>query len=100
MDAKPIFIGVTRSFWLGIVPVVAALVDTGFAALSDQELHAPIAAVVSGIGNAVSWLPDWTVEQVHEGMQVLAAAAGLIIAHQRRHAARPYTLRADEETLT
>ncbi|MCA0846129.1 hypothetical protein [Salipiger thiooxidans] len=79
----PIFIGWTRSFWLGIVPALMVLADLIVALFTDATIG-PIAGVIS----VMLGLPPEKVEQVLRGV---AGVAALIVAHQRRGAARPYT---------
>lgn len=79
----PIFIGWTRSFWLGIVPAIMVLADLLMAIGSDGAV-----GPISGVISVMLGLPPEKVEQVLRGV---AGVAALIVAHQRRGAARPYT---------
>lgn len=80
----PIFIAWTRSFWLGIVPLLMVGADM-LAALSDAGGIGPVAALIAG-------LTGWDAAQVESALRGVAVVAGVIIAQQRSGSARPYTL--------
>jgi len=79
----PIFIGWTRSFWLGIVPAIMVLADLLMAIGSD--------GAVGPISGVISVTLDVPPEKIEEALRGLAGLSALIVAHQRRGAARPYT---------
>ncbi len=87
----PIFFGITRSFWFGIMPALLALLDLVIAA-SDAGSVGPIAGLIA---QATGW-DAGSAETVLRGAGSLGA---LIVAQQRAGAARPYTVRANAETL-
>ncbi len=83
MNQEPIFILWARSFWLGILPLVLAGLDL-LIALGSSETVGPISAAIE----ALTGVSAETAEKVLRGLAVLS---GLIVAHQRRGASRPYT---------
>lgn len=88
---RPIFIGITRSFWLGIVPALLVALDL-LVALAQSDTVGPVAELLeltTGINAA-------TATTLMRGIAPLAA---IIIAQQRAGAARPYTLKVNPETL-
>lgn len=92
---KPIFFAATRSFWLGVVPLLAILADVlaqVLTVLSDADVGPPVAGVIASLfgGDAA---------KVEAVMRTMAPVFGLLIAHQRSGASRPYTIRADAKTL-
>jgi hypothetical protein len=93
MTPQPIFFAVTRSFWLGILPALALFFEIAVALVSDAGLHGPLSDLI------VVLFPAWTAEGVHRVLQLLAPVTAIIVAHQRRGAARPYTLRISPDTL-
>jgi hypothetical protein len=93
---KPIFFGITRSFWLGILPLLLTAFD-GLVALSafmlaNEDNITPIAMGIAGIFG-------WETESVSAFMRFISPVFGLIIAHQRSGAARPYALMPNEENV-
>lgn len=80
----PIFIAWTRSFWLGIVPLLLIGADM-LAALSSQGGLGPIATLIAT-------LTGLDVDQVEGALRGVSVIAGIVIAQQRGGAARPYTL--------
>ncbi len=90
MDNDPIFFAWTRSFWLGIFPALLTAMDIAFQIFGDPATSAPVAA-------ALAWVTGWfgvTVqpEAIARVMQAMAPLYALIVAQQRSHAARPYTI--------
>lgn len=84
----PVFIGWTRSFWLGIVPAGLTLFDVLMAAFT-QPGNEPVAAFLSSVlGQITGWTPD----QIHDAMKAAAPIYALIVAQQRAGLTRPYTL--------
>lgn len=81
---RPIFIGITRSFWLGIMPAVLTLLDVIVALVLDDANHGPVAA-------ALALILPWSAAQIMSAMQALTPLCALIVAHQRRGQNRPYT---------
>lgn len=89
----PIFIGKTRSFWLGIVPAGLTLIDVIVRAFTEAGQE-PVAAAISAVlGQVFGWTPD----QIHNAMVALAPLYALIIAQQRAGLARPYTIDLSKE---
>ena len=90
MDKEPIFFAWTRSFWLGIFPAILTALDIAFQIFGDPATSAPVAAalawVVGLVGGTVT--PD----AIARVMQAMAPLYALIVAQQRSHAARPYTI--------
>ncbi|MGA0617710.1 hypothetical protein [Paracoccus sp. KR1-242] len=93
----PIFIGKTRSFWLGILPATLTLIDVIVRAFTEAG-NEPIAAALSTLLGA---LCGWTPEQIHSFMIALAPIYALIVAQQRAGLGggipRPYTLNPAKE---
>lgn len=87
----PIFIGWTRSFWLGIVPIFVVILDL------IVSLTAP--GTIGPVSTFIASLTKLTPDQVASIMKGVGTIAGLIIAHQRRGSSRPYTLKVNSETL-
>ncbi|WP_411839389.1 hypothetical protein [Paracoccus sp. ME4] len=83
----PIFIGRTRSFWLGIVPAILTLIDVIAGSVSDGTAE-PIA---TGLAAILGPLTGATAEGIHGFMLAVAPICALIVAHQRGGLARPYT---------
>ncbi|MEG4645205.1 hypothetical protein VB636_20970 [Paracoccus sp. APAP_BH8] len=89
----PIFIGKTRSFWLGIFPAVLTLIDVIVRAFTEAGQE-PVAAAISAVlGQIFGWTPD----QIHSAMVALAPIYALIVAQQRAGLARPYTIHPSKE---
>lgn len=80
---RPIFFAYTRSFLLGIIPVLAAGLDA-IVALIETGDEGPITAVLA---NAFGFDPD-TAESI---VRVVGMIAGLLIAYERRGWARKYS---------
>ena len=87
----PVFIGITRSFLLGIVPVLIAIADL-VVAVSTGEASGPVS-------DFLTWLFGWSPEQATKVVRGAGSVAALIIAHQRSGASRPYTMEISKETL-
>lgn len=83
----PVFIGATRSFWLGIVPAGLTVIDVIASAATDGSAE-PIAAALAAI---IGPFTGFTAEDVHGFMLSVAPICALIVAHQRRGVNRPYT---------
>ena len=79
----PIFIAWTRSFWLGIVPALLVLLDV--------VVQLGTAAVAGPVAGLIAAATGWTTGSIEDVLRGVAALAALIVAHQRRGAARPYT---------
>ncbi len=88
---KPIFIFITRSFWFGVMPALLVLLDIAVA-LSQADTVGPVAELLSLVTGCS---PD-TATGLLRGAGALAA---LIVAQQRAGSSRPYTMRANAETL-
>lgn len=82
---SPIFILVTRSFLLGVLPALATLLDVVVALTSNSEVSGPVAALLAFVLGADP-------STVHQWMLSLSPIFALIVAHQRRGKARPYTV--------
>lgn len=80
----PIFIAWTRSFWLGIVPLLLNALDIAVM-ISAPGTLGPIAALIASATGA-------DLDQVETIMRGSGVVAGLIVAHQRRGESRPYTI--------
>lgn len=96
MEREPIFILWARSFWLGILPLLAVLLDLGAVLVFDPVAGPPAALALATVVNlagsifgAEQLLDPAAVESV---MVKLAPLFGLIVAQQRAGAARPYSL--------
>jgi hypothetical protein len=87
----PIFFAVTRSFILGIVPVLIAAADL-IVAISTGEASGPVA-------DFLTWTFGWSPEQATKVVRGVGTVAALIIAQQRSGAARPYTMEISKETM-
>lgn len=81
----PIFIGKTRSFWLGILPLVLTLANSVLASISAGGDGGPVAALIAR-------LFGWEPEIVKGWLLLIAPVWGLIIAQQRAGLTRPYTI--------
>ncbi|RRH70040.1 hypothetical protein [Falsigemmobacter faecalis] len=86
---RPIFIGRTRSFWLGILPALLIVLDVvtwlAAAVFSDPQLVPPVATLAG-------WMLGLDVVVIEEWMLRMSPLFALIIAQQRAGSARPYTL--------
>lgn len=96
---EPIFILWARSFWLGILPLFVVMTDivmSMFSMLMDTNVNVPMALAIATVVNFAGSLfgHGQVVDPalVEEGMLKLAPLFGLIVAHQRSGAARPYSL--------
>lgn len=101
MNREPIFFAWTRSFWLGWFPAILTVFDMLVHAFADPATATPVAWAVTAVLSAVvtCWnalpFPDWpmpTVPGTLRAMQMIAPLYALIVAQQRSHAARPYTI--------
>jgi len=89
----PIFIGKTRSFWLGILPALLTLIDVIMRAFTEGGNEPVASALSSVLGAAFGWTP----EQIHSFMVAMAPVYALIVAQQRAGLARPYTFDPKKE---
>jgi len=89
MEKQPIFIGVTRSFWFGILPAALTALDMIFAGFAGDAAYAPFAQIITV---TVGQVFGWTSEQVQGVMVSLAPLYALIVAQQRAGTSRPYTV--------
>jgi hypothetical protein len=88
----PIFFAATRSFWLGIVPILMILLDVAVTLAADATSGPPVAGVIArALG--------FDAAAVEAAMLKLAPLFALVIAQQRAGKARPYTLRATRDTI-
>lgn len=90
---RPIFFAVTTSFLAGILPLVLILIDIVVSLAADPVGGPPVAATLATLAGLVlpeALQPDPA--KVEATMRALSPLFGLIIAHQRAGAARPYTL--------
>lgn len=89
----PIFIGKTRSFWLGIVPTALTTMDLAFTRLTGPG-SAPVANALAAGVQPIGL--DWTGDQIATSMQRLYPLYLLIFAQQRGTFGgampRPYTI--------
>lgn len=96
----PVFFAITRSFWLGVVPALAVLLDVAVSVvlplLADVSAGPPVAGLIAAILGADA-------AKVEGAMRALAPLFALIVAHQRAgqggEPPRPYTIRPTRETL-
>lgn len=85
---EPIFIGWTRSFWAGILPILLIAVDVAtqlVGMLGDATLGPPIAGLIAA-------LFGYDAAEVEAVMLKLAPVFAIVIAQQRAGASRPYSL--------
>lgn len=85
----PIFFGYTRSFLLGVVPILLTMIDMAFSLVADPHTAAPIAFLIAKV---LGIFTEVTPEKVETVMRGLLPFYGLLIAQQRSGAARPYTI--------
>lgn len=94
----PVFIGKTRSFWLGIVPTVLTTMDLAFAHLTGDG-SAPVANALSAAVDLVGI--QVTGDQIADFMQTLYPLYLLIFAQQRGTFSgkipQPYTIDPEKE---
>lgn len=88
-EIAPVFIGYTRSFLIGILPLLLTAMDILVQLFTDHATAAPAATIIAW---AVSLVHPVTAAEVTAVMQLLAPLWGMIIAQQRAGYARPYTL--------
>jgi len=79
-----IFIGYTRSFLLGIMPVLLSGLDAILAIVESGETGPITALLVSVLG--------MDAESAEGAVRLVGVVAGLIIAWERSGRARPYSL--------
>lgn len=90
MENKPIFFGITRSFWAAVA-AATMMFDALMQALSNAETAGPVSRMFA------AWF-GWDVETVEATMQVFGPTLAIFIAQQRMQG-RPYTTAANRETL-
>ena len=92
-DILPIFIGYTRSFWFGILPIVLVLIDTLSSLSSNPDAIRPVSAALAYILGLFFVV---TAEQIEAAMHALLPLYGLVIAQQRsgmsKGTVRPYSM--------
>ena len=86
---NPIFIGWTRSFWLGILPSLLIALDVAVALISSIAADASLAPPIS---HALGWMLGADPVVIEGWMLRLAPVLALVIAQQRSGSTRPYTL--------
>jgi hypothetical protein len=92
--ARPIFFAWTRSFWFGLLPAIALTINVVVSLASESALHGPLVNLL------LTLFPSWDVVLIESALQIAAPLTAIIVAQQRAHAARPYTLRLSRETLS
>lgn len=80
----PVFILKTRSFWLGIFPLLLTALDTLFTSLSAGGDGGPLVQVLAQ-------LLGYEASEIRGFLLAVTPLWGLIIAQQRGGLARPYT---------
>jgi hypothetical protein len=95
MDRLPIFFGYTRSFLLGVLPALLTLFDVMMLVIVEPGTVGPIS-------NTISMLVALTGVMIAPASitQVLLAISpiyALIVAQQRSHAARPYSIHPSDK---
>lgn len=93
----PIWIVRTRSFWLGIVPLLVALLDLVIQ-ITTTEAAGPVGAALATLLQAVGF--DVTGEDVTSFLKGLGLVAGLILARERSGLSRPYVATRAAENAT
>lgn len=86
---RPIFIGWTRSFWLGILPSLLIALDVAVALINGITADAALAPPVAQF---LGWMLGADPVVIEGWMLRFAPVMALVIAHQRSGSARPYTL--------
>lgn len=86
---EPIFIGWTRSFWLGILPALLMALDVvvwiASAVAQDPGLAPPIASLLG-------WMLGADPVMIQGWMLRIAPLLVVVVAQQRGGPARPYTI--------
>lgn len=93
----PIWIVRTRSFWLGIVPLLVATVDM-LVQLTSTEAAGPVGAAIAGVIRVMGF--DVTGDDVTGFLKSAALIGGLILAQQRAGLSRPYVATRAAENAT
>lgn len=88
---SPIFFGITRSFWFGVVPALLVLADIAVALAQD--------GTVGPVADLIATITGCSADTATAILRGVGALAALIVAQQRSGSARPYTVRATKETL-
>lgn len=80
----PIFILKTRSFWLGIFPLLMTLLDSLLANVGPDGAGGPVADLLAAVlGVDPATMRGW--------LLLVSPVWGLVIAQQRAGLSRPYT---------
>lgn len=85
---EPIFFAWTRSFWLGLLPILAIFADVVaqvLGMLGDATLGPPVAGLIAS-------LLGYDAAEVEAVMLKLTPVFAIVIAQQRAGASRPYTI--------
>lgn len=85
---NPISFYITRSFWLGILPALMVALDAFVQLFLDPQMGPPVASMVAWLLSIFFEVDPVQVEAV---LLKMAPVFALIVAHQRRGSARPYT---------
>lgn len=85
-DRSPVFIGSTRSFWLGILPAVLLVLEGLSSLIAEPEMAQPLARVLAA-------LSGMAVPEAERILLRLSPLLALVVASQRAGSVRPYTLR-------
>lgn len=88
---SPIFFGITRSFWFGVVPALLVLADIAVALAQD--------GTVGPVADLIATITGCSADTATAILRGVGALAALIVAQQRAGSARPYTVRATKETM-
>ncbi|MFC0279678.1 hypothetical protein ACFOHK_09710 [Falsigemmobacter intermedius] len=81
----PVFIGRTRSFWLGILPALLVSADVLSGLIADPGTALPVARLLAA-------LTGQSVEEAGGLLLRLSPLFALVVASSRAGAARPYSL--------
>lgn len=90
-EIRPIYIFITRSFWIAVAAVPGA-VDAVLGLLSEPEHSGPIAEMLGALTGV-------SVETIETAFRIMTSLAPFLIAQQRAGAARPYTTERTPETV-
>lgn len=93
----PIWFARTRSFWLGIVPILMAVLDL-IVQVTTTEAAGPVGASIASLLMAMGF--DVTGDDVSGFLKGLGLFAGLVIAQQRSGLSRPYVATRAAEAQT
>jgi hypothetical protein len=81
----PVFIGRTRSFWLGILPALLVSADVLSTLVADPATALPVARLLAALSGL-------SVEEAGGLLLRLSPLFALVVASSRAGAARPYSL--------